>query len=823
MLKNLFANNRFLDLRWRYALRDLWTHKSRTLLVILSIAVGVFAFGTIAGAASTLSTELPANYQAIQPASAVLHTTPIDDEMVKSIRRMPEVAYAEGRHTAPVRYRNANLEGTGNEVEAWQDLRLFALEDYQDHHVDIVRPHQGPWPPPERTLLIERNSLALTEAQIGDTLLLETEKGDQRPLRIVGLVHDMNQPPAQITGIPYAYVERDTLEWLGLSRNFNEVHLRVAENQFDKAHITQVAQAATDKIEESGYSVFWTEVPDPGTHFAMEFLPTILLILGILGVLALILSGFLVINVITAMLTQQTRQIGVMKAIGARAEQITILYLRMVLLFGVCALFISIPIGAFCARLFARFVAGQLNFDIDQFQLSPMILLLELAVGLLVPLLAALYPILVAARLTVREAVQSQGLEPPPPGENPIGKRIQELMTALSLSFVQLSRPLRLSLRNTMRRRGRLIRTLIPLMLGGAIFMSVLSVRASLFRTLEEMLGDQGFDVQIQLDRAYRIQRLESLTLQIPGVQTVESWGLREGIPIRSDGSEGDSVRVYALPADTVIFEPDLVEGRWLEPNDSNGIVVSTGLLLDEPDIGLDRELTLKIGDEEDVWRVIGLNEVFQPPIAPPIVYMNLPHFWQVAGHHGQTDTIRLVTASHDAATLARVAQEAEARLQRAGIEIKSTRTATEDRDIFTERFNIVTILLMIMAFLLATVGSLGLMATMSINVLERKREIGVLRAIGASDRSVLRIFVVEGMIIGMLSWCGALLLSQPMSRLMSRQIGLNFAKLPLTYVFDMRAPLFWLIVVLLVSALASLIPARNAASLRVRETLAYE
>ncbi len=67
-----------------------------------------------------------------------------------------------------------------------------------------------------------------------------------------------------------------------------------------------------------------------------------------------------------------------------------------------------------------------------------------------------------------------------------------------------MSRPLRLSLRNTFRRRGRLVRTLIPLMLGGAIFMTVLSVHASLFRTLEETLVSQGFDVQLQLSRAHR-------------------------------------------------------------------------------------------------------------------------------------------------------------------------------------------------------------------------------------------------------------------------------------------------------------------------------
>jgi putative ABC transport system permease protein len=231
----------------------------------------------------------------------------------------------------------------------------------------------------------------------------------------------------------------------------------------------------------------------------------------------------------------------------------------------------------------------------------------------------------------------------------------------------------------------------------------------------------------------------------------------------------------------------------------------------------------MRIGNQEKMWRVVGVNQVFQPPIAPAIVYVNQPYFWRILGHTGQTDTIRLLTSKHDAATHARVVQQAANRLRAAGIEVSSTRTATEDRTIFTERFNIITIILMLMSFLLATVGSLGLMGAMGINVLERKREIGVMRAIGASTPAVLQIFLVEGIVIGIISWLGALVVSQPLSRVWSHVVGMTFAKLPLTYVFDLRAPLFWLLIVVIVSALASLLPARNAANLSVRETLAYE
>ncbi|MEZ4864010.1 MAG: FtsX-like permease family protein [Caldilineaceae bacterium] len=799
-----------LSLRWRYAARDLWLHKTRTLLVILSIAVGVFAFGMIFGAIIRLNRDLPVKYRAIEPASAIIHTTPFDQEMIDAVRRMPEVAHAEGRFRTVLRFLQRNGE--------WHDLEVLVLEDYTTNVINRVLPYGGAWPPPDHALLVERNSLFLTQAAVGESILLEMPDGKQRTIPIAGLTHDMNQPPAQITGVPYTYATCDTLEWLGYPCRYNQLQLIVAQGREDQAHITRVAQAAAKKFEDSGYTVLWTEVPIPGHFFAQDFLPTIQLILGLLGTMALVLSSFLVINVITAILTQQTRQIGVMKAIGAQSGQITNLYLRMVFAFGVCALVLAVPLGATAAYFFARFVALQLNFDLDGVQLSPGVLGLQVLVGLLAPILAALAPIAHTAGMTVLHAIQDQGL-----GQSRNGQDVTNTIGGALQQRLRLSRPVRLSLRNTFRRRGRLVRTLVPLGLGGAIFMTVLTLRLSLFTTLEETISAQGFDVQLQFDQPVRISRIAPVIEAIPAITAAETWTVREGIPIRSDGSEADSVRLFALPPTTQLYTPEIIAGRWLQPDDQNAMVVAVGLIYAEPTLKLGDDLTIRVDGVENTWRIVGITEAFQPPVAPALVYVNQRYFWQKMGYHNQTDTLRALTALHDPATHAHVAQLLLDRLNAIGVTVRSTRTASEDRRIFTERFNIITSILMIMAFLLATVGSLGLMGTMSINVLERKREIGVMRAIGASNHAILQIFIVEGVIIGLISWVIGLLFSPLISYLMSRRIGMVFTKQPLTYIYDPRGPLFWLLIVILVAALASLAPARNAANLSVRETLAYE
>lgn len=797
-------------LRWRYVWRGIWLYRSRTVLIVLSSAIGIFAFGLILGAATTLRTELSVRYQEVNPASAILHASGFDLPTVESVRRMPEVAIAEGRTSVVIQYRNPAGE--------WHDIQFFALEDFTNNQVNMVRPWQGAWPPPDRQVLIERNSLALTGARVGDSLLVENSLGDQRTLPVAGLAHDMNQPPAQITGVPYAYVTRDTLEWLGLSRDFNQLQMVVAEGRKDKAHITGVAQSAADKLTRDGLVVAWTEVPEPGKHFVEDFLPTILIILTSLGVLALILSGFLVINVITALLTQQTRQIGVMKSIGARPGQIAELYLRMVMCFGLGALFLAVPMGVLGSRTFSGFVAGQLNFDLGRVAVQPLAVGLQVAVGILTPVAAAFFPIVSTVQRTVREALADAGVDAPQPAATPLAQRLAAWQQQLPLS-----RPARLALRNTFRRRGRLIRTLIPLTLGGALFMSVLSVRASLFLTLEHTLIERGFDVQIQFNQPYSLRRIQAVVDQVAGVAVQEGWTVREGAPVRADGSQGDQLFVYGIPAQTAVFQPKLVAGRWLTPADGNAVVVPSALLQWEPELALGRPITIRIGPEEYRFEIVGVIQVFQPPIAPAILYANQPYLWREVGGSNRADMVRILTYVHNDSTQRSVAQAATDQLQTAGLQVKSIRNASEDRAIFAQRFNIVTVILLFMAFLLATVGSLGLMGTMSINVLERRREIGVLRAIGASDGAVIRLFVLEGVVISVIAWAGSIVLAQPMSRVMSYVVGMNFAKLPLTYVFDLRALPLWLTIAIVVSALSSLIPARAAARLSVRETLAYE
>ncbi|MDX1522797.1 MAG: FtsX-like permease family protein, partial [Anaerolineae bacterium] len=139
------------------------------------------------------------------------------------------------------------------------------------------------------------------------------------------------------------------------------------------------------------------------------------------------------------------------------------------------------------------------------------------------------------------------------------------------------------------------------------------------------------------------------------------------------------------------------------------------------------------------------------------------------------------------------------------------------------QRNNIIIRLLAVMAVVIALVGGVGLSGVISLSVLERRREIGVMRAIGASSWQVIRLFMGEGLLLGLISWLIALPLSIPASYGLATR-GLSVAlNQQLSYNFTLLGPLLWLMIIILLAIVASLFPARKAALISVRESLAYQ
>ncbi len=791
--------------RWRKVLGDLWSNKIRTLLVVLSIAVGVFAVGMIAGTQVILTRDMQASYLAINPAAAILGLDKFDDKLVESIRHMPVVDEADGHGRLSVR-----LNVGGN---TWRSLNLLAIPDFKDQRVNKIAPQAGAWPPRDREMLVERSSLFLTNARIGDRVLVELSDGTRRRIRIAGTAHNVFMPPASFTGVVDGFITLDTLEWLGEARDYTELVVTVKDKTLDRDGVGKIINQVRDKIERGGIKIYGSYVPIPGKHPADSAVQPILLILGILGVLSLLLSGFLVVNIIGALITQQTRQIGVMKSIGADTRQIAAMYLITVLVYGLLALLIAVPLGALGAYFFTSYLAALINFDVVSYVTPPPVLVLEVAAGLIVPLLAALWPIWSGARVTVREAISGYGL-----GRGRFGRsRLDRLLERVRF----LSRPLLLSLRNTFRRKGRLALTLTTLTLAGAIFIAVFSVRDGLLQTAERVLFVfWRHDLVLYLDHPYRIEQLEQEARAVPGVVRTAPLAYAAMRRLRPDGNQSDTIAVIGTRPDNDLLNPTLVAGRWLMPGDQNAVVVSTDVLKNETDLKVGDDVIFKYGDRKLTWRIVG---IYQGGMAEGRSFTNYDYLAGIIRKPDQAGALQIVTDQHDPAGRAHAVEQLNAHFKAIGIRVSRTETIDDLRGMISSQFGVVVSFLMIMALLLAVVGGLGLMGTMSINVLERTREIGVLRAIGASNGAMLLIVIFEGVLIGLISWVLGALLAVPLSLVMSNGVGIAFIQMPLDYVFSLLGVVIWLGVVVALAALASFLPAWNAARLTVRDVLTYE
>ncbi|RMG66108.1 MAG: FtsX-like permease family protein [Chloroflexi bacterium] len=804
--------------RWRKVMRDLWLNKTRTLLVILSIAVGVFAVGAVIGARTILARDLQAQYAATNEASMSIAASGLDEQFVRSIARMPEVADAQGRAVYVLRVRLG---------ESRSNLILYAHWDFDDIRLDRFRHEQGPRTPPRREMLLERSALRLFHKQIGDTLTVELPDGKTREIRIAGTVFDVNAPPVTFANFGSAYITPDTLEWLGFPRAYTEMRVRVAANPTDRAHIQRVADAIKKRVEDSGRIFFSANIPQtPGQHYAHDQIQSLSLILVALGALALFLSAFLVINTTTAILAQQIKQIGIMKSIGARTPQLVGMYLTNVAAFGWVSLVVAVPLGVLGAVGLVSFVANLLNFDVLTVIPPLPVVLIQIAVGLALPLLASLAPILAGVRMTVREAITSTGISDDTPGHH--NPRIDALKQRLAgVVFIErwLSRPFLLSIRNTFRRKSRLALTLGTLTLASAIFVSVFTVRDSLNRTLATSLRYWQYDIEVNLRRFHGEDKVLSQMRQVSGVAYAEAWGTGSARRIREDGSESRSISVIAPPADSRLIQPVMIQGRWLSPDDTNAVVINADTLADEPDIRIGDTITLKFGARRVPVQVVGVTQsTLTGQIRNPrALYMNLTGYRNAFTIGRQVRNVVVVTTEHDAASQSAVARAIEAHFRAVDMPVDTTETLSERREQITFQFDILIVFLLIMAALLAAVGGLGLAGTMSINVLERTREIGVMRAIGASDSAIRRIIIGEGVVIGALSWAFGALLALPISKLLCDAVGMAFLRRTLDFAYSLEGVGVWFVAVLAVAAASSFLPAWRASRLTVREVLAYE
>ncbi len=779
------------------------------------IGLGAAAIGMIIGTRNLVVPGMQGIWQDSKQAMINLYTSPVSEDELLVLKRVEGVQQIEGLS-------NTTIEWRLNPQDEWQQGSLTARVDYENQSLSTLELTSGKWPE-EKVVLVEDGTDSFFGIPIGGVVTLRANDREEK-VQVGGTLYNAFSLPAYFGGSAQFYSTQDLYERLIGNRDFTQI--KVNAPAWDEDAVTELANRLQDKLEKQGKQS-GRFITDPNKHFFQDQIDGLFFILGALGALALVLGLLLIYNTINALIARQVDQIGVLKAVGARTWQILLLFTVTVLIYGLLATLLALPLGIYGAWGITSWLVGSFGAEMDQLQISQPAVISMVIITMLAPVLASLFPILGVARITVREAISSYGLAKKP---GLIGRLLGRLRF--------ISRMFLLTITNTFRNKWRVVLLEIVLVISGLITMMVVSMRDSAIYTVNDVIFSiLGADMNFIFEDPQRIDHIEELTLQHPAVRAVETWAVTGGTvrPAGQPESDDDeTIALYGVPLPTEMYGYQLRQGRWLLPEDTYAIVLNRNLvdeinsnLAPEDKIGVGDWITIKYAEKrERDWQIVGL--VFDP------IQLNSSSVRRDVLLHdlnqpGRVGSIWIDTISQEPTVQIAVAKALREYFEQNHVDISPQRgafgmgdTTAETAEVVVSQFNFIIILLGLMAVVIGTVGAIALSGTISLNVMERVREIGVMRAVGASSWDIGRLFIGEGLILGWLSWLIALPLSMPAGRLMVASMSQAF-QTEYIYHYTPTGAILWLGIITIVSILASWFPARAATRISVRESLVYQ
>jgi putative ABC transport system permease protein len=799
--------------RWQKVFADLWGNKTRSLLVAASIAVGLYAVGIIASVNEILVEDMKTGYRAVNPANLNISIPGFTDSLIDKLRDLPEVGKVEGRHHMVLRYKNKYGE--------WDRLEIQAIPQIDEMAINKVKPLEGKWPPDYREIAIDASDRKDVAANLGDMIEVQLPSGKTREIKLTGVVHDQTIGATGGGGGYFiapvnGYITTHTLDWLEQSPVYNVMLVTTKTGQTDESQLKAISADINKEIEDAGYVITSTVIRTSTSHPNSVYIDAISGVLFALGLLVVFLSGFLITNTLSALMNQQIKQIGVMKTVGARRASIIGIYMVLIAMYGAIALAVSIPTANWSAFWLANFVSSTVNFDVQGYRLFARTLFLQAGIALIVPQVAAFFPIYRGAKIKTVLAISG--------GQSTSSDEKEDWLDRWINQIKAISHPMKISLRNTFRHKGRLALTLFTLTLGGATFIATFNVQGALTLYMARVSKYFVADVSMTMNQFYRVDQVQEDLKSIPGVGVVEGWTYAQCEVMEAGDKPGESVEMLGVDPQSRLISPILIKGRWVIPGDENAIVLSERFLSAYPDLNLGDTLKLRVNGKKSEWKVVGFFQLAGKSTGFR-AYSNYDYLSHFIGNPGKAISFQ-ISSSTPNLTIDQQRQFGkliEENMRPRGYQIASINAGLFALSSSTEGLNVLTTVLVFMAFLTALVGAIGLMGTMSMNVMDRTREIGIMRAIGANDRTVMSLVLVEGLLIGLISWLLGSLLSFPISNWLNEILSRAIFDAPSMLSITPVGFIVWLVLVIILSVSASVLPAQNAAHLTIREVLAYE
>ncbi|HLJ82447.1 MAG TPA: FtsX-like permease family protein, partial [Ktedonobacterales bacterium] len=539
-----------------------------------------------------------------------------------------------------------------------------------------------------------------------------------------------------------------------------------------------------------------------------------------------ILSALLILNTVTTLVAEQTAIIGTMKALGGTRGTIIRGYLVSVGIYSLVATLSALALGLYAGNQLAAALAPQIPLQLGPFAVAAWVVALSLIVGLGVPLLAALVPLWNGTRITVRAALAAYGVG--------VGMgQERSVMARLGVRLTWVSQTTWLGLRGLFRRRLRAILSLTTLGLAAACFLVVQTATTSVDDTIGAVRAPLAADMTVNFRDPSIYGQIAGQLSALPNVAGVERTGSTHASTLWG------MLQVSGYEPNTQLYHYQLTSGRWMQPGDTNVVLLSdaalrkTGLHVGDAitltnGFGSSSQLALTIiGTVRQSIDVLGW-------IGAAVVPVNtLNELRGTPADKAATATLEVIVGArdHSLSAVNQLARHVSGVVNPGGASsddpgyYEGNRGTVDTFHEYTTRRQsdayILYYLLYALALVVGVVGVLGLANALVTSVLERRREIGMLRAMGASGRRVAKVFWVESLSLGAIAWCVGTLIGLPLAYTFVQTFA--WQVMPVDFYLDPLAFAIMLAAVVVIATLASIIPAWRASRVRIAEILRYE
>lgn len=784
--------------RLRKVFSDFWVRPGRTLLTLLGLVVGLYGVGAVLVAFTILANDLNENFRRTLPPHIVINARDVSPQAMQAVRAIEGVIALDDRPIVPARVE----VGLGR----WMPLNLFVVRDFARMEAARFQRFEGAWPPPPGTMLVERSGRFWIREKLGADLRIRLGSGQPITARMSGFAFDAGQAPSPMDRVIYGYVTPQTYRaWTGALAP-SRLLLRVDTGRTTAA---DAAAKAGQALRASGAEVRRVEWHEQLEHPHQFQLNSIVAMLAALAIFSFLMCAVLIINLIDSVMVHEQRSIGVMRALGGRRRQIVTDYLLGIAGLGLVAGLLSLPMALGTGRAIAGFAAMAVNFDLLTPEGPAWLPVFVVAVAVLIPASVAWWRIIGTTRVPVREALSRVE-----PGQG----------TRLSDSLAWLMRPLpllqRIAARSLLRRPRRVLLSASILALGVAFFMTALNVRASMMETVDSVKRTRPYDIALTFREAYPTDQIRAWLADFPSVRGIESWAVGEADLIGPDGRPlTNPMTTFGVPQRSAAFRPDVISGSWLDPRRPAGVTVTQAVTNEWPELEVGQRYALRRGARIMPVEIIGIVKDF----GEPRLYAPLAVLQALGSPAGRSNHVLVTLADHSAEAQDLAIAEFEESVLASDWQIAGALGTRMWERVIVAHLVDIGRLLAIIAGIALFIGAMGLASSISVGVVERYREIAVLKSIGGRSRAIATIFASEALFLALIG-AGFALAIAPW---LSRAVADRFGTMMIEYPFDYRAadnvmPLA-LAVAVGIALIACILPVRTALRMTIRSALRTE